>query len=83
MNLFVISFKVEDGNVIIKVSNYSLRMGFQWKCLGFPITFSYDTLDFCFCGCILSSIPYKNKDRFLPRLMEIVVGWLVSMFRLW
>jgi hypothetical protein len=41
-NLFAISFKVEDGNVIIKCSNCSLCMGFQCKCLGFSITFSCD-----------------------------------------
>ncbi len=42
-NLFAISFKVEDGNVIIKFSNCSLCMDFQWKCLGFSITFSCAT----------------------------------------
>jgi hypothetical protein len=47
-NLFAISFKVEDGNVIIKFSNCSLSVGFQWKCLGFSITFSCDTSEFLF-----------------------------------
>ncbi len=80
-NLFAISFKVEDGNVIIKTYNCSLCMVFQWKSLVFRITFSCDTSIFCFCGCILSSIPYKYRDHFLPHcLMDIVVGWLVCFF---
>jgi hypothetical protein len=84
INLFAIYFKVQDGNVIIKFCNYSLCMGFQWKCLGFSITFSCDASNFCFCGCILSSILYKDRDCFWPCcLMEIVVGWLVDMFCLW
>ncbi len=62
--LFAISFKVDNGNVIITFSNCSLCIGFQWKCLGFSITFSFDTSDFYFCGCILSSIPYKYRDYF-------------------
>jgi hypothetical protein len=49
-NLFTISFKMEDGNVIIKFSNCLLCMGFQWKCLGFSITFSCDISDFVFVG---------------------------------
>jgi hypothetical protein len=58
--LFAISLKVEDGNIVI-------------KCLGFSITFSCDTLNFCCCGCILSLIPYKSRDRFLPHcVMEMV-----------
>ncbi len=76
-NLFVISYKVEDGNVIIKFNNCSLCMGFQWKCLGFFNTFSCDTSFFCFCGCILSSIPYKDRNCFWRCLMGIVVGWLI------
>jgi hypothetical protein len=76
--LFAISFKVEDGNVIIKFSNCSLCMGFLWKCLGFSITFSCDTLDFYFFGCILSSNPYKDTSHFWPHyLMDIVVGWFI------
>ncbi len=69
---------MENGNVIIKFSNCSLCMGFQWKCLGFSITFSCDTSNFYFCGCILSSIPFKDKYYFwLHCLMGIAVGWLV------
>ncbi len=46
--LFVISFKVEDGNVIIKFFNCLLCIGFQWKHLGFSITFSCGTSYLCF-----------------------------------
>jgi hypothetical protein len=47
-HMFVISLKVEDGNVVINFFNCSLCIGFQWKCLGFSITFSCDTSNFYF-----------------------------------
>jgi hypothetical protein len=50
-NLFAISLKVEDGNVVM-------------KCLGFSITFSCGTSQKQICGCTLSLIPYKGRDQF-------------------
>jgi hypothetical protein len=81
-NLFVISFKVEDGSFIIKYFNRSLCIGFQWKYLGLSITFSHDTSFYFFGGCILSSIPYKGRDHILPHcLMDFLfIGWYVLVY---
>ncbi len=73
---------MEDGNVIIKifiVHWFPMEM--------FSITISCHNSDFYFCGCILSSILYKDRDHFLSCcLIDIIVDWLVcfvygNMFR--